>query len=162
MFVGEQIRNPTISIIQHWYIFWEWTINTHSWISLKAGVWFINKPPYLQYAVATLEIKWKLRTLKTSLQRASLQLFKSKFVCLPTDAQLNCLKNNFKIYIKFDIDSEQFTVYTDKERITYAATLPNYPHQCILIDYFNKCNFSKIELCALWWWRLPRNMSELF
>jgi len=28
----------------------------------------------------------------------------SKFVCLPTDVQLNCLKNNFKIYIKIDIN----------------------------------------------------------
>jgi hypothetical protein len=27
----------------------------------------------------------------------------SKFVYPPTDAQLNCLKNNFKIYIKIDI-----------------------------------------------------------
>jgi len=27
----------------------------------------------------------------------------------------------------------------------HAATLQNYPHQCILIGYFNKCNFSKIE-----------------
>jgi len=27
----------------------------------------------------------------------------SKFICLPTDAQLNYLKNNFKIYIKIDI-----------------------------------------------------------
>jgi len=26
-----------------------------------------------------------------------------------------------------------------------AATLPNYPHRCILTDYFNKSNFSKIE-----------------
>jgi len=26
-----------------------------------------------------------------------------KFVCLPTDAQLNCLKNNIKLYIKIDI-----------------------------------------------------------
>ena len=26
-----------------------------------------------------------------------------KFICLPTDKQLNCLKNNFKIYIKIDI-----------------------------------------------------------
>ena len=30
-------------------------------------------------------------------------LILSKFICLPTDAQLNCLKNNFKIYIKIDI-----------------------------------------------------------
>jgi len=27
----------------------------------------------------------------------------------------------------------------------YAATLPNYPQRCILIDYFNNCNFSKLE-----------------
>jgi hypothetical protein len=30
-------------------------------------------------------------------------LILSKFVCPPTDAQVNCLKNNFKIYIKIDI-----------------------------------------------------------
>ena len=30
-------------------------------------------------------------------------LILSNFICLPTDAQLNCLKNNFKIYIKIDI-----------------------------------------------------------
>jgi len=30
-------------------------------------------------------------------------LILSKFICLPTDAQLNCLKNNFKIYIKIYI-----------------------------------------------------------
>jgi hypothetical protein len=28
---------------------------------------------------------------------------KSKFFYPPTDAQVNCLKNNFKIYIKIDI-----------------------------------------------------------
>jgi hypothetical protein len=27
----------------------------------------------------------------------------SKFFYSPTDAQLNCLKNNFKIYVKIDI-----------------------------------------------------------
>ena len=42
-------------------------------------------------------------------------------------------------------DSEQCNIHTDKDRITHAATLPNYPHQCILIDHFNKCNFSKIK-----------------
>ena len=31
------------------------------------------------------------------------------------------------------------------DRIKYAATLSNYPHQCILIGYFNKRNFSRIE-----------------
>ena len=29
--------------------------------------------------------------------------------------------------------------------IKYAATLPNYPRRCILNDFFNKSNFSKIE-----------------
>jgi len=40
-------------------------------------------------------------------------------------------------------DSEQCT--TSKDLIKYADTLPNYPHRCILIDYFNKSNFSKIQ-----------------
>jgi hypothetical protein len=30
-------------------------------------------------------------------------LILSKFFYSPTDAQVNCLKNNFKIYIKIDI-----------------------------------------------------------
>jgi hypothetical protein len=25
--------------------------------------------------------------------------------------------------------------------VKYAATLPNYPGRCVLIDYFNKSNF---------------------
>ena len=32
-------------------------------------------------------------------------LILSKFVYSPTDAQVNCLKNNFKIYIKIDIET---------------------------------------------------------
>ena len=41
-------------------------------------------------------------------------LILSKFICLPTDAQLNCLKNNFKIYIKIDIKTARtcFSVIT--------------------------------------------------
>jgi hypothetical protein len=35
--------------------------------------------------------------------------------------------------------------YTNKNLIKYAATLPNYTRRCILIDYFNKSNFSKLE-----------------
>jgi len=52
--------------------------------------------------------------------------------------------------------------YTNKDLIKYASTLPNYPRQCILTDYFNKSNFSKFEECAPWWWWLYRNMLELF
>jgi hypothetical protein len=33
------------------------------------------------------------------------------FFHLPTDAQLNCLKNNFKIYIKIDIKTANFQVH---------------------------------------------------
>jgi hypothetical protein len=33
----------------------------------------------------------------------NIYIFLSTFFYLPTDAQLNCLKNNFKIYIKIDI-----------------------------------------------------------
>jgi hypothetical protein len=32
-------------------------------------------------------------------------LILSKFFYSPTDAQVNCLKNNFKIYIKIDIET---------------------------------------------------------
>ena len=28
----------------------------------------------------------------------------------------------------------------------YAATLPSTTHRCILMDYFNNCNFSKQKL----------------
>jgi len=37
------------------------------------------------------------------------------------------------------------TILFIADRIIYAATLSNYPHQCILVGYFNKCNFSKFE-----------------
>jgi len=36
-------------------------------------------------------------------------------------------------------------VFFIADLIKYAATLPNYPGRCVLIDYFNKCNFSKME-----------------
>jgi hypothetical protein len=36
-------------------------------------------------------------------RNVSIFIIKSKFLYLPTDAQLNCLKNNFKNYIKIDI-----------------------------------------------------------
>jgi hypothetical protein len=32
-----------------------------------------------------------------------------------------------------------------KDLIIYAATPPNQPHRCILIDYFNNCNFSQLK-----------------
>jgi len=35
--------------------------------------------------------------------------------------------------------------YTKKDLIKYDATLPIYPRRCILIDYFNKSDFSNIE-----------------
>jgi hypothetical protein len=36
-------------------------------------------------------------------------LILSKFFHSPTDARLNCLKNNFEIYIKIDIDDGDYT-----------------------------------------------------
>ena len=33
--------------------------------------------------------------------------------------------------------------YTNKDSIKYAATLPNYPCWCILIDYFNKVTLAR-------------------
>ena len=44
----------------------------------------------------------------------------------------------------------------------YAVTLPNYPQRCILIDYLNNCNYSKLEQCAPWWWWSHRNTLEQF
>jgi hypothetical protein len=35
--------------------------------------------------------------------------------------------------------------HANKDLITYAATLPNYPRWCILIYYFNKNNFGKLK-----------------
>jgi len=29
--------------------------------------------------------------------------------------------------------------------VAYAATPPNQPQRCILTDYFNNCNFSKLK-----------------
>jgi hypothetical protein len=40
----------------------------------------------------------------------------------PTDAQLNCLKNNFKIYIKIDIKTADFgSITTIRERSIRAC-----------------------------------------
>jgi len=38
--------------------------------------------------------------------------------------------------------------YANKDLIKYAATLPNYPHRCILIDYFNKSNLFRYPVCV--------------
>jgi len=35
--------------------------------------------------------------------------------------------------------------HTDKDWITYVATLLNCPRWCILIDYINESNFSEID-----------------
>jgi hypothetical protein len=34
---------------------------------------------------------------------------------------------------------------TNKDLIKYAATPPNQPQRCILTDYFNNYNFSKLK-----------------
>jgi hypothetical protein len=81
-------------------------------------------------------------------RQASNYKTKSKFYS-PTDEQLNCLRNNFKIYIKIDIKTLSFRTvnhtHNNKDVIKYAVTLPKYLRRCILIDYFNKSNFSKIK-----------------
>jgi len=43
-----------------------------------------------------------------------------------------------------------------------SATPPNQPQRCILTDYFNDYNFSKLKYYAPWWWWLNRNMKEMF
>ena len=71
-------------------------------------------------------------------------LILSKCICLPTDAQLNCLRNNFKIYIKIYIKTATtcFGVITIIRQRTIRSC---YPNQRILIGYFNKLTFIKIE-----------------
>jgi len=101
------------------------------------------------------------------------QLDFSKFFNSPTDAQVNCLKNNFKIYIKISIKTaatcfgtvtpssgSALLVLAKVTVVKIASLLPKsarYTHQqgptniCshfttqrfILIGYFNNCNFSK-------------------
>ena len=38
--------------------------------------------------------------------------------------------------------------HTNKDLINYATTPPNYSQICILTDYFNDYNFSKVKLYA--------------
>ena len=90
----------------------------------------------------------------------------------PTDAQVNCLRNYFKIYIKIDIKTvstcfgavtpssggallvlanvtvakigNQITsVYGDVAAYTQCSHITI--NRCIIIGYFNNCNFSKHE-----------------
>jgi len=63
-------------------------------------------------------------------------LILSRFFYLPTDAQENC----FRVYFQ----TVQHT-YTNKDLLICAATPPNQPHYCILTDYFNNYNFSKLK-----------------
>ena len=37
-----------------------------------------------------------------------------EFICLPTDAQLNCLKNNFKFYIKITLNHIKITIIRER------------------------------------------------
>ena len=46
------------------------------------------------------------------------------------------LQKNIKIYIKIYFGGVA----------AYAATPPNQPQRCILIDYFNNYNFSKAQI----------------
>jgi hypothetical protein len=50
-------------------------------------------------------------------------LYLSKFICLSSDAQLNCLKNNFKIYIKIDMKTAPtcFGVFTTIKKHTIRS-----------------------------------------
>ena len=56
----------------------------------------------------------------------------SEFFNSPTDAQVNCHKNNFKIYIKIDINTALTHI------CSHITT-----HPCILIGCFYNCNFRK-------------------
>ena len=85
------------------------------------------------------------------------------FFYSPTDTQVNSLKSNIKIYIKIDIKTAPtcFGAVTPSSgsalRVLAKVTvvkIANYntllcgdvaaaTQQCIVIGYFNNCNFSK-------------------
>jgi hypothetical protein len=92
----------------------------------------------------------------------------SKFFYSPTDAQVNCLKNNFKIYIKIDIKTAPtcFGAVTPSTgsallvlaKVT-AVKIANYGTSvcgdvgAVLVCNFNvnfKIVFKKIHLCISW------------
>jgi len=59
---------------------------------------------------------------------------------------LDTIKVLFTNYCTVKLSQKQVQhTYTYKDLINYATTLPNCPRRCIVIDYFNKSNFSKIE-----------------
>ena len=69
-----------------------------------------------------------------ALENSSSKLFPSLskffFFYSPTDAQVNCLKNNFRIYIKINIKTEVGfqtvqRAHINKDPIIYAATSPH-------------------------------------
>jgi hypothetical protein len=69
---------------------------------------------------------------------------------LPTDAQENCFKKNIKIYIKtaptcFDaIIIIIIIIIIIRERCGHTTELTT--RRCILIDYFNNCNFQQDQI----------------
>jgi hypothetical protein len=92
----------------------------------------------------------------------------SKFICLPTDAQLNCLKKNFKIDVKIDIKTAPtcFGVITIIRERTIRIFLKQDTNSALLDDgdytetcwsCFNvnfkvnfKIAFKTIQLCISW------------
>ena len=46
----------------------------------------------------------------------------------------------YSIYILYILKED-----TNTDPIIYAATPPNQPQRCILTDYFNNYNFSKLK-----------------
>ena len=61
---------------------------------------------------ACMRLRWQRCLGLSSSQLAELSYFRellyiSKFICLPTDAQLNCLENNIKITSKLTLKQLQ-------------------------------------------------------
>jgi len=48
---------------------------------------------------------------------------------------------SFQKFYDYNLDTKFFIV----DLIKYAATPPNEPQRCILTDYFNNYNFSKLK-----------------
>jgi hypothetical protein len=53
--------------------------------------------------------------------------------------KIRCVRNETMSH------SEQYTTHTNKELVKYAATPSDYSQRCIITDYFNNYNFSKLK-----------------
>jgi hypothetical protein len=74
---------------------------TEDWITCdKCSEWWHKVCVSIKELVIISVITASVHTLT---HQGEQEYASSKFFCSPTDAQVNCLKNNFKIYIKIEL-----------------------------------------------------------